>query len=365
VTAHRRRFPVFALLMAILLIASPFAWADDEEEDDSLLNTDALAGLKMRGIGPAFMSGRVADIAVHPTDPGTWYVAVGSGGIWKTTNSGTTWQPIFENEGSYSVGCVTIDPHDPATIWVGSGENVSGRHVGYGDGVYRSRDGGQTWENLGLKESEHIGRIVVHPDDPNRVFVAAQGPLWSAGGERGVYLTTDGGATWEQILAAGEYTGANEVLMDPSNPDVLYAVLHQRFRDVAALVNGGPESGIHKSTDGGKTWRELKAGLPKENMGKIGLAISPLRSEVVYAAIELGGRKGGFWRSANGGESWEKRSDKVARGTGPHYYTEIFASPHAFDRVYFMDVEMAVTHATAARPSPRWARSTSTWTTTP
>ena len=298
-THDRPRFPVLALLILIFaLIAFPAIAADEAEEDDSLLNSGALAGLAMRNIGPAFMSGRVSDIAAHPTDPGTWYVAVGSGGVWKTGNSGTTWQPIFENEGSYSVGCLTIDPHDPATIWVGSGENVSGRHVGYGDGVYRSRDGGATWENLGLKESEHIGRIVVHPEDPNTVYVAAQGPLWSAGGERGVFMTTDGGATWEKVLGGGEYTGANEVVMHPANPDILFAVLHQRFRDVAALMNGGPESGIHKSTDGGRTWRQVKAGLPEGDLGKIGIAISPQRPERdVRGDRGRRQRKGGFWRS--------------------------------------------------------------------
>ncbi len=326
--------------LAVLALAPATARADDAPR----LTEELLAGLELRPLGPALMSGRVSDIVIHPDDPGTWYVAVGSGGVWKTTNAGTTWQSIFDGQGSYSIGCLTLDPQDPDVVWVGTGENISGRHVGYGDGVYRSRDGGQTWQNVGLPDSEHIGTIVVHPEDSQTVWVAAQGPLWSAGGERGVYLTRDGGEVWEQVLAAGPYTGANEVVIDPSDPDVLYASLHQRFRDVAALINGGPESGIFKSTDGGRTWRELTTGLPAEDLGKIGLAVSPQDPQVVYAAIELGRRTGGFWRSADGGESWQKRSDKVARGTGPHYYQEIFASPHAFDRVYFMDVRMAVTH---------------------
>ena len=326
---------------ALIGLVATSAIAADEEE--SPLNATTLAGLEWRGLGPALMSGRIADIVMAPDDLGTWYVAVGSGGVWKTTNSGTTWAPIFDGQASYSVGCLAIGPGNPSTIWVGSGENVSGRHVGYGDGVYRSRDGGQTWENLGLADSEHIGRIVVHPADPRTVFVAAQGPLWSAGGDRGLFVTRDDGQTWEKILGGGEYTGVGEVVMDPRDPDVLYATTYQRFRDVAALMGGGPESGIHKSIDGGRTWRELVTGLPEEDMGKIGLAISPQNPDVLYAAIELGRRTGGFWRSANGGESWELRSDKVSRGTGPHYYQEIFASPHAFDRVYFMDVEMSVT----------------------
>jgi photosystem II stability/assembly factor-like uncharacterized protein len=313
-----------------------------EEEDASPMSAKTFSGLKWRGIGPALMSGRIADIAIHPRDQSTWYVAVGSGNVWKTTNAGTTWNPVFDDQGSYSIGCVTIDPSSPETVWVGTGENGSGRHVGYGDGVYRSLDGGASWENMGLQETEHIGNIVVHPKDSNTVYVAAQGPLWSAGGERGLYKTVDGGETWEQVLAGGEYTGVNEVAMDPRNPDVLYAATHQRFRNVAAVINGGPESGIHKSADGGKTWRQLKSGLPKEDMGKIGLAISPQKPDVVYATVELAHRKGGFYRSDNGGASWEKRSDYLSGGTGPHYYQEIFASPHKFDRIYQMDVRLHV-----------------------
>ncbi len=335
-----------AVLMALTL---PAAWAAKEKdkktvevEDTSKMQASTFKGLEMRGIGPALMSGRIADIAVDPTDQSVWYVGVGSGGVWKTTNSGTTWSTIFDGQGSYSIGCITVDPNNPSTIWVGTGENVGGRHVGYGDGLYRSRDGGATWENVGLGKSEHIGNVIVHPEDSNTLFVAVQGPLWSAGGERGLYKTTDGGATWEMILGGGEYTGVNEVRMDPRDPDVLYAATHQRFRTVAALLDGGPESGIHKSTDGGATWRKLATGLPGEDMGKIGLAISPQHPDVVYATIELAHRLGGFYRSADGGESWEKRSDYLSGGTGPHYYQEIFASPHKFDRIYQMDPRMHV-----------------------
>lgn len=304
---------------------------------------DPLKGLALRNLGPAFMSGRIADVAIHPKRPNTWYVAVGSGGVWRTDNGGTTWKPIFDDQGSYSTGCVTLDPSNPEIVWVGTGENVSGRHVGYGDGVYRSADGGVTWKNMGLPKSEHIGKILVDPRNSNVVYVASQGPLWSAGGERGLYRTKDGGASWEKVLGGGDYTGVNDVVMDPRNPDVLYASTHQRFRNVAVLVDGGPESAIHKSVDGGATWRKLTQGLPKEDMGKIGLAISPQNPDVVYAAIELAHRKGGFYRTENGGGSWEKKSDQVAGGTGPHYYQEIYASPHRFDRVYFADVRLSVT----------------------
>ena len=340
-----------ALCGLILTHVSSLSIAADEEKPEPGFNEATFTGLEFRSIGPAFTAGRIADIAIDPTSQSTWYVAVGSGGVWKTRNRGTTWEPIFDNEGSYSTGCITIDPNNPNTIWLGSGENVSGRHVGYGDGVYRSRDGGHSWENMGLKNSERIGMIRVDPRDSNTIFVAAQGPLWSGGGERGLYKSTDGGKNWRKVLGDGlgnteiddRYTGVSEVHMDPRNPDVMYAVSWQRFRNVAVLMDGGPGTGIHKSEDGGETWRELSNGLPEENRGKTGIAISPQDPDVIYATIELANRKGGFWRSADGGESWEKRNEYLSGGTGPHYYMELFASPHKFDRVYQMDVQMHVT----------------------
>ena len=322
------------IILLLLLVTSLAISAEQDDKPSPGLNESSLKGLNWRSIGPAMTAGRIADIAVNQPDRSTWYVGVGSGGVWKTENRGTTWNPVFDSEGSYSIGCITIDPGRAETVWVGTGENVSGRHVGYGDGVYKSLDGGATWTNMGLKDSQHIGMIVVDPRDSNIVYVAAQGPLWSAGGERGLYKTTDGGKTWNLMLSAGEYTGANEVHLDPRNPDVVYASTHQRFRNVAALMNGGPESGIHKSTDGGKTWRELTNGIPKEDKGKIGLSISPVDPDVIYATIELAQRTGGLWRSTDAGESWEKRSDEVYSGTGPHYYQEIFASPHDVDTLY-------------------------------
>jgi photosystem II stability/assembly factor-like uncharacterized protein len=331
---------VLGCLVAVPAIPTN-TWAEEDQKPG--LNEATFKGLEWRGIGPALMSGRIADIAFDPTDRSTWYIAVGSGGVWKTNNRGTTWTSVFEGQGSYSTGSVMVDPNNHNTIWVGTGENVGGRHAGYGDGIYKSLDGGENWENMGLKDSEHIGMIVVDPRDSNVVYVAAQGPLWSGGGDRGLFKTTDGGGNWELILSGGDYTGVNEVHLDPRNPDVLFAVKHQRLRSVAALINGGPESGIFKSTDGGRNWRELTTGLPEEDMGKIGLAISPIDPEVVYATIELGHRNGGFWRSEDSGESWEKRSDHVSGGTGPHYYQEIFASPHQFDRVYQMDATLHIT----------------------
>lgn len=301
----------------------------------SLGETD-LSGLALRNIGPAINGGRIADIDLHPENPNIWYVAVGSGGVWKTVNAGTTWEPIFDDQPSYSIGSVTIDPSDPAAIWVGTGEDVGGRHVGFGDGVYRSTDGGRTWRNMGLRASEHISTILVHPTNSDVVWVSAQGPLWTPGGERGLYKTTDGGATWRKVLSGNEWTGVTDVVVDPRNPDRLYAATWQRHRTVAAYMGGGPGSGIHRSVDGGETWTELETGLPSSNMGKIGLAISPQDPDNVYAAIELDRRTGGVWRSEDRGGSWRKMSDAVSGGTGPHYYQELFASPHRFGTLYLV-----------------------------
>ncbi|GAB5413880.1 MAG: hypothetical protein Cons2KO_14830 [Congregibacter sp.] len=293
-------------------------------------------GLNWRNIGPAFMSGRISDIAWDPTDNSVWYVGVGSGGVWKTTNAGVTWTPIFDEQSVYSIGNVTVDPSNPHTVWVGTGEDVGGRHVGFGDGIYRSDDGGQTWQHKGLKESEHISTIIVHPEDSNTVWAAVQGPLWSKGGERGLYMTTDGGETWTKTLGGGEWTGVTDIVIDPRDPDVLYAATWQHHRTVAAYMGGGPESGVHRSTDGGKTWTKLTTGLPTGNLGKIGLAISYQDSDVVYAAIELDRRTGAVYRSSDRGASWVKGADALGGGTGPHYYQELFASPHEFDRLYLV-----------------------------
>ncbi|MFT5153263.1 MAG: photosystem II stability/assembly factor-like uncharacterized protein [Planctomycetota bacterium] len=336
------------LLSALLLVASASVVQDDsassesqEEESKSVFSSATLSGMKLRSIGPAMASGRIADVAIHPDHPARWIVATASGGVWRTHNAGTTWESVFDGEGSYSIGCVSLDPSDPNVVWVGSGENNSQRSVSYGDGVYRSRDGGKSWENMGLGESEHIGEILIDPRDSNVILVAAQGPLWSAGGERGVYRSADGGETWTPVLSVDEHTGANEIVRDPRNPDVLYASTWQRRRRQWTLLNGGPGSGIWKSTDAGLTWREIKGGLPGGDMGRIGLAISGADPDIVYAVVEATRGKGGFYRSTNRGESWSKQSD---RGTSsPQYYHEIFADPHDRDRVYLVDTFLSVT----------------------
>jgi photosystem II stability/assembly factor-like uncharacterized protein len=307
---------------------------------DSLLSSDTFSGLELRGIGPAQNSGRVVDIAIHPSDENTWYVAAACGGVWKTSNAGTTWTPIFDGEGSFSIGCIAIDPNDPHVVWVGTGENNSQRSVAYGDGVYRSIDGGKNWEKLGLENSEHIGKIVIDPRDSRVVYVAAQGPLWAAGGDRGLYKTTDGGASWNRILEIGEYTGVNEIVMDPRNPDVLLASAYQRHRRVWTLIDGGPESGLHRSIDGGATWKKVTNGLPKEEMGRIGLAVSA-DPDVIYAIVEAANRAGGVFRSRDGGSNWEKRGDYMS--SSPQYYNELVADPQDVSRVYSLDTWLHVT----------------------
>ena len=313
---------------------------DAKKADKGPMKADTFAGLALRSIGPAMVSGRIADLAVNPKDKNIRYVAAASGGLWKTTNAGTTWKSIFDDQGSYSLGNVTIDPKNPLTIWVGSGENNSQRAVQYGDGVYKSLDGGTTWNNMGLKNSEHISTIAIDPRDSNVVWVAAQGPLWKDGGERGLYVTRDGGKTWGKAFETSPHTGVTEVFLDPRNPDVMFATTYQRRRAVWTLIDGGPESGLRKSTDGGKTWRKITNGLPKGDIGRIGMAISPPKPDTMYAIIEATGKETGMYRSVDGGENWEKRSDYVS--TSPQAYNRIVADPNVADRVYSLDTWMHV-----------------------
>jgi len=227
------------------------------------LDANALKGIELRSLGPALATGRIQDVEIDPKNPSIWYVASAFGGLWKTTNRGITFTPIFDDQGSFTLCCVVVDPKNSNVVWVGSGENASQRSAHFGDGVYKSSDAGNTWTNVGLKSSEHIGKIIIDPRNPNVVYVASQGPLWSEGGERGLYKTTDGGATWNAVLTISADTGVSDVVFDAKNPDTLYASSYQRRRAVGQMIGGGPEGGIFKSTKGGKTGAKLNEGPPK------------------------------------------------------------------------------------------------------
>ncbi len=310
---------------------------EPKEEKKGGMTPDTFSGLKFRLIGPAVASGRVMSIAVNPRNKSEYYVGVASGGVWKTVNDGTTWTPVFDGEGSYSIGWVALDPNDSSVVWVGTGESNSQRSVSYGDGIYRSDDGGKNWQDLGLKKSEHIGRVVVDPRDSKVVYVAAEGPLWGPGGDRGLYKTADGGKTWKAVLTISENTGVVDVALDPSNPDILYASAYQRRRHVFTLIDGGPESAIYKSTDAGATWNKLKSGLPTVDMGRIGLAVSPADPNVVYATVEAADGKGGIFRSSDKGATWERRNEF---DSGAMYYARVMPDPKNVDRIFVMSVQL-------------------------
>ncbi|MEP7341821.1 MAG: glycosyl hydrolase [Acidobacteriota bacterium] len=309
------------------------------ERPSDPMSTPTFGGLRFRSIGPSVVGGRVIAFAVDPNDRAKYFIAVASGGVWKTVNAGTTWTPVFDNYGAFSIGAVALDPKDTSTVWVGTGERNSQRSVGYGDGVYKSEDGGRSFRKVGLEKSEHIGRIAIDPRDGKVVYVAAQGPLWSAGGDRGLYKTTDGGKTWKAVLSISENTGVTDVVLDPSNADIVYAASWQRRRHFYTLINGGPESAIHKSTDGGTTWTKLRGGLPPGELGRIGLAVSPVEPNVVYATVEAAAQGSGIFRSNDRGATWERTSPTIAQGM---YYGQIIADPKNVDRVYIPNVVFQV-----------------------
>ena len=338
--------PLFILFLTI-------SFSQKKKKSNNNITSSQISDLEFRSVGPAFMSGRIADIAINPHNENEWYVAVGSGGVWKTINSGTTWISLSDDESFYSTGSITIDPSNPSKIWLGTGENVGGRHVGIGDGVYLSTNGGKSWNNMGLKKSEHISKIIVHPNNSNIVYVASQGPLWSSGGDRGLFKSVDGGKSWKNILNINKWTGVTDIVVNHQNPDIMYAATWQRHRNVAAYMGGGPGTAIYKSENGGDDWQKLSSGLPWDDSdedevnpmsspGKIGLAISPFNHDILYAAIELDRRKGAVYKSTNAGGSWKKMSNTVSGATGPHYYQELVASPHVFDKIYLMDIKVQV-----------------------
>ncbi len=333
----------FVLFFGVMILSATVIFAqrkkdekDDEkkEEEKTFINSSLVSGLKFRSIGPAWASGRISDFAVNPKNTKEYYVAVASGNVWKTENNGTTWSPVFDKYGSYSIGVVVLDPNNQNVVWVGTGENNHQRALGYGDGVYKSLDGGKSFNNMGLKESRQIGGIVIDPRNSDVVFVAAEGSAWGPGGERGLYKSTDGGATWKKVLEISENTGVNNVKIDPSNPDIMYATSEQRRRTPFTKIGGGPESAVYKSTDGGENWRKIVEGLPKVDIGGMGIDISPADPNVVYLIMEAADNKGGFFRSTDKGESWDKMGDYHSSG---QYYNEIYCDPKEVDKVYSME----------------------------
>ncbi len=334
-----------SFFMIIMLLLSSFAIGQDKKKKDvkkkDLITSGTLSGLKFRSIGPAFTSGRIADFAVNPNNHSEYYVAVASGNIWKTENNGTTWKPVFEKYKSYSIGCIAMDPNNTNVVWAGTGENNSQRALAYGDGVYKTENGGKSWKNMGLKTSRQIGKIIIDPQNSDIVYVAAEGSVWGPGGERGLYKTADGGKTWKKVLKVSKNTGVSDMVMDPRDSKVIYAASHQRRRHVFTKIDGGPESRIYKTVDGGENWKQLKTGLPSGDVGSTGLAISPVNPDIVYAIIELPERKGGVYRTINRGASWKKMSSHA--GSSPQYYHELFCDPKDPDKVYSVETRTKVT----------------------
>lgn len=323
--------PILSTLLGVL--CSVFTLAAVAQDDAADIGDHSFKGLELRGIGPAITSGRISDFAFHPERKHEYFAATASGNLWKTENNGITWTPVFDNEGSYAIGVVELDPSDPQVVWVGTGENNAQRSVAFGDGVYKSVDGGQSWSNMGLKDSGHISQIWIDPNDSDTVLVAAQGPLWSPGGDRGLYKSIDGGNSWNAVLTVDENTGINEFVVDPRDSNVIVASSYQRRRHVWVLINGGPGGAIHKSTDGGATWSKVESGLPSGDLGRIGFAGAPSDPDMIYAIVEASDSEDtGIYRTTDFGDSWSKQSNHAT--TSAMYYNEIFVDPKDSERLY-------------------------------
>ena len=359
----RHFFLFVSLILAVI--------AQGAAQTGNPLTADALKSLQLRSIGPGLATGRIQDIEIDPKNPSVWYVATAFGGLWKTTNRGITFTPIFDDGGSFTLCCVVIDPKDSNVVWLGTGENKSQRSAHFGDGIYKSTDAGATWKRVGLAASEHIGKILIDPRNSHVVYVAAQGPLFSSGGERGLYKTTDGGATWQRVLSISDDTGVSDLAFDAKNPDVIYAAAYQRRRHVGQLIGGGPEGGIYKTSDGGKKWAKLSNGLPKGDIGRVALATDARKApSTVFALINARRDEAGFYRSEDGGATWARIGkmppqagrggaggageagrggrggpggqppDDWYRGGDPQYYFEIFVDPRVPDTIWSVNTNL-------------------------
>ena len=314
----------------------------------------AISHLQYREIGPALMGGRIADLAVVESRPQVFYIATGTGGVWKTENHGTSWTPLFDDQPTSSIGDVTLDQSNPNLVWVGTGEPQNRQSSGWGNGVYKSTDAGNTWRHMGLDATKHIGRILIHPRNPDIVYVAAVGDLWGPNEERGVYRTHDGGETWDNVLQIDEHTGAIDLAMDPGDPNTIFAAMYQRQRTGWGFNGGGPGSGLYRTFDGGDSWTELTEGLPDGDKGRIGVDIFRQDGNVVYALVEADARdpdagffggggggqsRSGLFRSLDRGDSWEKMSSTNPR---PMYYSQVRVDPSNVDRIYVLGGNLMV-----------------------
>jgi photosystem II stability/assembly factor-like uncharacterized protein len=328
---------VFLAFFSIsLLLAVGGAHGGVGAQGVAALDPARLGNLHWRSIGPANTGGRIDDFAVAhvPGLPDAIYVATASGGVFKSTNQGTTWTPIFDQvDAMMSIGDIAVAPSNSNLVWVGTGESNNRQSSSWGDGVYRSLDGGRTWKAAGLADTRHVARVVIHPSRPDTVYVAAVGHLWGSNSERGVFKTSDGGQTWKKILFVDDNTGATDLVMDPQNPETLFVAMYQRQRKAWGFNGGGPGSGIYRSRDGGATWTKLSNGLPTSDKGRIGLDIFHADPRIVYAVVEAPGRENGIYRSADGGDTWDAWSTLNPR---PMYFSQIRADPRDANRVYLL-----------------------------
>ncbi len=346
-----------ALLLATaatLAHIAHFALATPPAAAQTTLET-AVSHMQYREIGPALMGGRISDLAVVESKPQVFYIATGTGGVWRTENHGTSWTPLFDDQPTSSIGDVTLDQSNPNLVWVGTGEPQNRQSSGWGNGVYKSTDAGNTWRHMGLDATKHIGRILIHPRNPDVVYVAAVGDLWGPNEERGVFRTRDGGETWEKVLYIDEHTGAIDLAMDPGDPNTIFAAMYQRQRTGWGFNGGGPGSGLHRTFDGGDTWTELTDGLPDGDKGRIGVDVFRQDGSVVYALVEADARtpgagffgggggggepRGGLFRSLDRGDSWEKMSNTNPR---PMYYSQVRIDPTNPDRIYVLGSALMV-----------------------
>lgn len=332
---------VLLLLSSIICLAQKkSALLSNSKAEDSVKNI-SLSGLKFRGIGPAVTGGRIVDIAVNPNNTSEYYVASGHGSLWKTNNNGVTFSPSFEAQTAFSMGAVRIDPFNTSIVWAGTGEHNNQTNVIYGDGVYKSEDGGNSWKHMGLKNSEHIGGIIIDPTNHDVVYVAAYGPMRNEGGDRGIFKTSDGGKTWRNVLKISPYTGCFEVHMDPRYATTIYAVAHQRLRKGFTNVGGGEESAIYRSLDSGATWQKMMKGMPSESIGRIGMAISPANPRIIYALVQA--KEGsGLYKSLDQGATWTKESSYTS--AYPFYMQKIVADPKDENKLYSMDLLIQVSY---------------------